>query len=175
MNKLVNNCREISASAANRYYDSSYRYWIAQNQPNSQFWQHEFSKHATCFSSFDTGFNGTNNCYGVTYQEGEDIVDFYETVALHDLKYPSYDWLSAAGIVPSNTTSYKLSQFQDALTEASGALPFVSCSRPVESAEYSSCVFSSFVDRLQRQQNDRRSNRRFRNLVLRSPCRQARK
>jgi ribonuclease T2 len=107
----------------------SHRYWIAQNQPNYQFWQHEFSKHATCFSSFDTGFNGTNNCYGVTYQEGEDIVDFYETVALHYLKYPSYDWLSAAGIVPSNSTSYKLSQFQDALTKASGALPFVSLLR----------------------------------------------
>lgn len=101
------------------------RYWIAQNQPNYQLWQHEFSKHATCYSSFDTGFNGTNNCYGVTYQEGEDLVDYYETVALHDLKYPTYDWLSAANIVPSNTTTYKLSQIQDALTKASGALPYV--------------------------------------------------
>lgn len=101
------------------------RYWIAQNQPNYEFWQHEFSKHATCFSSFDTGFNGTNNCYGVTYQEGEDVVDFYETAALHYLKYPTFDWLSAANIVPSNTTTYKLSQIQDALSKASGALPYV--------------------------------------------------
>lgn len=118
------------------------RYWIAQNQPNYEFWQHEFSKHATCFSSFDTGFNGTNNCYGVTYQEGEDLVDFYETAALHYLKYPTFDWLSAASIVPSNTTTYKLSQIQDALTKASGALPYVRLNdgRIGQSADLCCCV-----------------------------------
>ncbi|KAJ9105451.1 hypothetical protein QFC21_001822 [Naganishia friedmannii] len=100
------------------------KFWVNQGASNPSFWQHEFSKHATCFSSFDTGFNGSNNCYGVTYQEGEDIVDFYETVALHYLKYPTFDWLSAAKIVPSNTTTYKLKQFQDALTGPSGGLPY---------------------------------------------------
>ncbi|KAJ9122070.1 hypothetical protein QFC24_004297 [Naganishia onofrii] len=104
------------------------KYWTAFQQPNHEFWQHEYAKHATCFSSFDTGFNGTNNCYGVAYQEGEDIVDFYETVALHYLKYPTFDWLSAAKIVPSNTTTYKLKQFQDALTTPSGGLPYIGCS-----------------------------------------------
>jgi len=29
------------------------KYWIAQGQPNQDFWGHEFSKHATCFSTFD--------------------------------------------------------------------------------------------------------------------------
>lgn len=46
-------------------------------------------------------------------------------MALHYLKYPTFDWLSAAKIVPSNTTTYKLKQFQDALTTPSGGLPYV--------------------------------------------------
>ena len=28
------------------------KYWINQGAPNSDFWGHEFSKHATCFSTF---------------------------------------------------------------------------------------------------------------------------
>ncbi len=40
-------------------------------------------------------------------------------------KVPTYDWLAAAGILPSNTTTYPLSQIQDALTKAYGAVPYV--------------------------------------------------
>jgi len=28
-------------------------FWINQGGSNAAFWQHEFSKHATCFSTFD--------------------------------------------------------------------------------------------------------------------------
>lgn len=30
------------------------KYWINQYAPNWELWAHEFSKHATCFSTFDT-------------------------------------------------------------------------------------------------------------------------
>ncbi|KAH7059050.1 ribonuclease T2-like protein [Macrophomina phaseolina] len=99
-------------------------YWIAQNQPNWYLWAHEFSKHATCFSTFDLP------CYGPRYQPHEDVIDYFETAILFDRRLPTYTWLADAGITPSNTTSYTLSDIQGALTEAYGAVPYVGCSGP---------------------------------------------
>lgn len=30
------------------------KFWISQNEPNWILWAHEFSKHATCYSTFQT-------------------------------------------------------------------------------------------------------------------------
>lgn len=58
------------------------------------------------------------------------MIDFFETAIEYYLTYPTWDWLAAARIVPSNTTQYTLSNIQDTLTEASGALPYIGCSGP---------------------------------------------
>ncbi|KKY26649.1 putative ribonuclease t2 [Diplodia seriata] len=92
-------------------------YWIAQNQPNWYLWAHEFSKHATCFSTFDVP------CYGPTYTPHADVVDFFETAILFDRRLPTYDWLADASITPANGTAYTLSDIQGALAEAYGATP----------------------------------------------------
>jgi ribonuclease T2 len=99
-------------------------YWIAQNQDNPGFWGHEFAKHATCFSTFNT------QCYGPKYQEHEDVVDFFETAIKYYKRVPTYKWLEEAGIVPSNTTQYSYEQIRDALTTNHGAVPFLGCSGP---------------------------------------------
>ncbi|KAL3423152.1 Ribonuclease Le2 [Phlyctema vagabunda] len=100
------------------------KYWVAQAQPNGDFWGHEFSKHATCFSSFDLP------CYGPQYQKHEEVVDFFETTIKYHEPLPTYDWLAAQGVTPSNTTTYSLSQFQSALSQGFGALPYLGCSGP---------------------------------------------
>ncbi|KAI0132480.1 ribonuclease T2-like protein [Xylariales sp. AK1849] len=106
------------------------KFWVAQNQPDSDFWGHEFSKHATCYSSFDV------ECYGPQYVEHEEVVDFFETALSYYNILPTWGWLSAAGIQPSNGTSngtastLNLSDVQDALTEGFGKLPYVGCSGP---------------------------------------------
>nr|POE65689.1 ribonuclease trv [Quercus suber] len=100
------------------------KYWIAQGQPNADFWGHEFSKHATCFSTFDIP------CYGPEYVEHEDVVDFFQTVIRYYKNRPTWGWLSAKGIRPSNTTTYTLSNIQSALTKGYGVLPYVGCSGP---------------------------------------------
>ena len=80
----------------------------------------------TCFF---TGFSQyQTECYGEEYVEHEEIPDFFENAIGAYKKYPTYEWLSAAGIVPSNTTTYSLSAIQDALTKASGAIPYIGCS-----------------------------------------------
>jgi len=98
------------------------KYWVSQNSPNDGFWMHEYSKHATCFSNFQT------QCYGPDYQQYEDIPDFFEAAVGANLKYPTWDYLAAAGITPSNTTKYTLGQIEAALYNATGAMPYLGCS-----------------------------------------------
>lgn len=97
-------------------------YWVNQGGPSTSFWAHEFSKHATCYSTFDVP------CYGPNYVEHEDVVDFFQTAIMYYKRVPTYKWLSDAGITPSNETQYSLSDIQGALTKAYGAQPYVGCS-----------------------------------------------
>ncbi|KAG9235187.1 ribonuclease T2-like protein [Amylocarpus encephaloides] len=100
------------------------KYWVNQGAPNGDFWGHEFSKHATCFSTFDLP------CYGPKYKEHSEVIDFFETtVAYHEI-LPTWGWLAAASIHPSNSTSYSLTQFQTALKSGFGAMPYIGCAGP---------------------------------------------
>jgi len=45
-------------------------------------------------------------------------------------RLPTWGWLSAAGIRPSNSTNYTLSDIQAALTKGYGQLPYVGCAGP---------------------------------------------
>lgn len=64
------------------------------------------------------------------YRQHEDVVDFFETAVMYYEKLPTYDWLSAKGIRPSNTTTYSLGDVQAALTAGFGAVPYIACSGP---------------------------------------------
>lgn len=100
------------------------KYWVSQGGPNTDFWAHEFSKHATCFSTFQT------ECYGPRYVKHEDLVDFYQTAILYYRRLPTWKWLAQAGIQPSNSTNYTLSNIQTALSKGYGATPYLGCSGP---------------------------------------------
>ena len=97
------------------------KFWINQGAPNSDFWAHEFSKHATCTSTFDVA------CYGPDYQEHQELVDFYLAAIRAFRMFPTFNMLAAYGIVPSNETTYTLSQLENALIQQTGALPYLGC------------------------------------------------
>src|ERR1700761_3818323 len=100
------------------------KYWINQGFPNKNLWAHEFSKHATCFSTFDVP------CYGPNYVKNQEVVEFYQTAIKYFLRLPTWGWLAEAGIKPSNSTSYTLSDVQSALTKGYGKLPYLGCTGP---------------------------------------------
>ena len=54
-----------------------------QNQDNPGFWGHEFSKHATCFSTFNVP------CYGPLHREHEEVVDFFSTAIKYYQRFPT--------------------------------------------------------------------------------------
>nr|BAJ06629.1 ribonuclease T2 [Flammulina velutipes]BAJ06630.1 ribonuclease T2 [Flammulina velutipes] len=95
-------------------------YWINQNAPNKDLWAHEFSKHATCTSTFDL------DCYS-NYTEHAEVVDYFDATIRAFVQYPTYKMLASVGIVPSNTTSYSLNQIQTALSGQTGGIPFLGC------------------------------------------------
>jgi ribonuclease T2 len=99
-------------------------YWINQGAPNSDFWGHEFSKHATCYSTFDVP------CYGPNYVEHQEVVEFFETAIKYYKRLPTWSWLKEANITPSNSTTYSLADIQGQLTKKYGAVPYVGCSGP---------------------------------------------
>jgi ribonuclease T2 len=100
------------------------KYWINQGATNEALWAHEFSKHATCYSTFDVP------CYGPEYVQHQEVVEFYETAIKYFIRLPTWRWLAQAGIRPSNTTGYSLSDIQTALTKGYGKLPYLGCSGP---------------------------------------------
>ncbi|KAJ1554706.1 hypothetical protein HK405_004282, partial [Cladochytrium tenue] len=57
-----------------------------------------------------------------------DVVDFFSAALTFYRRLPTYKWLTDAGIVPSNSTTYTLSDLQAALTAQHGALPYIGCS-----------------------------------------------
>ncbi|KAL4399091.1 RNA endonuclease [Malassezia pachydermatis] len=99
-------------------------FWVSQGSPNKDFWAHEFSKHGTCYSTFDIP------CYGPKYRKNEDLIEFYETAIKFYRELPTYDWLAAEGITPSNKTAYSLSDITNALKKHYGATPHLGCSGP---------------------------------------------
>lgn len=114
----------LEAFGRNDLIDWMNTYWVNQGAPNTDFWAHEFSKHATCFSTFDVP------CYGPKYTEHEDVVEFFETAIKWYKRYPTWEWLNEAKIVPSNKTTYSLTDIEKALTKKSGAKPYIGCSGP---------------------------------------------
>ncbi|KAI1182628.1 ribonuclease T2 family protein [Nemania serpens] len=100
------------------------KHWTGLNQPSSTLWAHEFSKHATCFSTFDT------ECYGPAYAKHEEVVDFFTTVTTYYQALPTWRWLADGGIRPSNRTAYSVSDIRAALTSRFGKVPYVGCSGP---------------------------------------------
>ncbi|KAI0068169.1 ribonuclease T2 [Artomyces pyxidatus] len=97
------------------------KYWVSQGETNAGFWAHEFSKHATCTSTFDVA------CYGPDYQEHQDVVDFFNAVIRAFKQFPTFDILASAGIVPSNTSTYTLSELQNTLQKQTGGIPYLGC------------------------------------------------
>ncbi|KAF1833049.1 ribonuclease T2 [Decorospora gaudefroyi] len=99
-------------------------YWIGWLQPNAELHAHEFSKHATCFSTFNVP------CYGPQYRQHEDVIDYFEAAIKYFKRSPTFDWLAAEGITPSNSTTYNYADIAAALIKYHGGIPFLGCSGP---------------------------------------------
>jgi ribonuclease T2 len=96
-------------------------YWKDYQGNDESFWEHEFGKHGTCMSTLETA------CYP-KYQVGDEVVDYFKRSVEVFKTLPSYEWLAAAGIVPSTTATYTLAAIQAALKSHHGHDVIINCS-----------------------------------------------
>ncbi|KAI5480638.1 ribonuclease T2 [Pseudohyphozyma bogoriensis] len=106
-NRQYTNIREIltngGATEVLSYMDT---YWKDYTGQDETFWAHEWGKHGTCISTLET------DCYGSSYVQYEEVVEYFERAVALFKTLPTYDWLADAGIVPSTTATYTLAQLQ---------------------------------------------------------------
>jgi len=100
-------------------------YWVDIKGDNDQFWAHEWGKHGTCMSTLKP------DCLPDGSPEGLEAVAYFQTVVELFKTLPTYDWLARGGIVPSDSTTYTLSQLISTLKSATGVTPALDCKRGV--------------------------------------------
>ncbi|KAK2592345.1 Ribonuclease T2 precursor (RNase T2) [Conoideocrella luteorostrata] len=110
----------LSSGGASDTLDYMKQFWKDYKGDDETFWQHEWGKHGTCISSLDP------KCYG-GYKDKEEAVDFFKKTVELFKTLPTYQWLADAGIKPSTSKTYSLSQIQSVLSEKHGAKVTLSC------------------------------------------------
>lgn len=95
-------------------------YWKDYKGDDESFWEHEFGKHGTCMNTLEP------SCYS-DYRSGDEVVDYFDRAVQVFKSLPSYEWLAAAGIVPSTTETYTLDAIQAALKAHHGHDVVINC------------------------------------------------
>jgi len=97
------------------------RYWIADHGPNSNLWEHEYNKHATCINTL------APSCYGDDFKSGMEVVDYFTRATALFRTLDTYHALESAGIVPDSQKVYALTDIQNAVERYSGGRAVLRC------------------------------------------------
>ncbi|KAK2460431.1 hypothetical protein APHAL10511_007596 [Amanita phalloides] len=99
-----------------------HKYWVDIHGDNEHFWQHEWNKHGTCYSTLNP------SCLLGDSPQGAEAVAFFQTVVKLYKQYNIYGALSNAGITPAKNREYSQSDLESALSTAFGVTPGFGCS-----------------------------------------------
>ncbi|KAI1395108.1 ribonuclease M [Hypoxylon fuscum] len=116
-------------------------YWLPNDSTGEEFWEHEWGKHGTCVSTL------APSCF-TNYQATEEVPYYFNTTISLFKSLPTYKWLSDAGITPSSSTTYKLSDIQAALSKNHGGeTVYIGCSgSAIEQVYYYYNVYGSVAN-----------------------------
>ncbi|KAH7925179.1 ribonuclease T2 [Leucogyrophana mollusca] len=112
----------LTAQNAGSTLEYMKKYWLNNAGSSEELWEHEWSKHGTCYSTLET------SCLPKNSPKGAEAVAFFETVVKLFKTLPTYTWLANAGITPSSSKTYTLSELTAALKKGSGGYtPALGC------------------------------------------------
>jgi ribonuclease T2 len=95
--------------------------WKNQGAPDSDLWLHEFNKHGTCMATVNPA------CYDSDAAQYQYVGDFYTTAVDLYKQLPTYTFLTNAGIYPSETETWTVAQFQNAISGCFGYDVYLGC------------------------------------------------
>ncbi|MCJ1281429.1 ribonuclease T2-like, partial [Xylographa opegraphella] len=95
-------------------------YWKDEGGNDESFWEHEWGKHGTCYSTLEP------SCY-VDYTPQEEVVDFFQRTVDLFMELDTYKFLADAGIVPSATRNYTSAEVLAALNKPRGVNASIEC------------------------------------------------
>lgn len=110
--ELHNISSSILASGERELYNEMNAFWLDNRGHNDYFWQHEWNKHGTCYSTLKPACR-TDGGGSVAV-----LVDYFKRIVETYKELPTYEFLARSGITPSNTRKYKLADIKQALKEA---------------------------------------------------------
>ena len=88
-------------------------YWTSNTGSAESFWEHEWGKHGTCVSTLEP------DCY-TDHRPTQEVPDYFRRTVSLFKSLPSYEWLKAAGIEPSSSSSYSANDIQTVLSKKHG-------------------------------------------------------
>ena len=115
-------------------------YWKDYQGQDQTFWEHEWGKHGTCYSTLKP------TCY-TDYTPQEEVADFFQQTVDLFKGLDTYGFLKNASIVPSTTKNYTNAEVTAALRAARGVDATIECSDgQLEQVYYTFNVRGSIAD-----------------------------
>ncbi|KAF8560083.1 ribonuclease T2 [Imleria badia] len=113
----------LSDQGATSTLDYMRQYWLNADGTKEELWNYEWLTHGTCFSTLEP------SCLPPGSVEGAEAVAYCQTIVNLFQTLPTYTWLVNAGITPSTSQTYAMSDILSALQTGSGGYtPDVGCS-----------------------------------------------
>lgn len=123
--QLHNITSSLLAAGETDLYQAMSTVWLDNRGHNEHFWQHEWNKHGSCYSTLkpacqaDSSESGSENV--------DTMIDYFSRILNTYNRFPTYEFLANRGITPSSTHTYKLADIKHALKEAFGYAPTIKC------------------------------------------------
>lgn len=98
--------------------------WKNQGKSDADLWLHEFNKHGTCMDTVSP------SCYSSDANKYQYVVDFFTTVVKLQKTLPTYKFLEAAGITPTDKKQYSKADMLAAIKDSSfGHNVYLGCTK----------------------------------------------
>ncbi|KAG4432833.1 hypothetical protein IFR05_011672, partial [Cadophora sp. M221] len=112
--------------------DYMLKYWLPNRGSPDSFWEHEWNKHGTCINTLSpTCYSPSTSPSPSTstqpYAPGDEVISFFTRAASLFRTLDTYAALSASGIVPSTTQTYRREEISAALRKVTGRDVLVRC------------------------------------------------
>lgn len=96
--------------------------WKNNADTDESLWLHEFNKHGTCMDTVNP------SCYSSDSYKYQYVVDFFKTAVDLEKTVPTYKFLEAAGITPSDTKQYSKADMLAAINNSTfGHSAYLGC------------------------------------------------